>query len=123
MRGVLGETIIGFKDPDSATPQDALRYTEKFIQRFKDDPLIVPAVAPHAVFTNSDESLKAARALANRYGVPFVIHVSETRKENDDLRARRNVSPTQLLASLGARSTVPPLPLTESGWMTPISPS
>jgi 5-methylthioadenosine/S-adenosylhomocysteine deaminase len=102
MRGVLGETIIGFKDPDSAGPAEGLRYAEKFIQRFKGDPLIVPAVAPHAVFTNSDESLQAARALANRYGVPFVIHVSETKKENDDLRAKRNMSPTQLLDSLGA---------------------
>jgi 5-methylthioadenosine/S-adenosylhomocysteine deaminase len=103
MRGVLGETIIDFKDPDSATPADGLRYTEKFIQRFKGDTLIVPAVAPHAVFTNSDESLKAARALANRYGVPFVIHVSETRKENDDVRAKHNgMSPTQVLDSLGA---------------------
>jgi 5-methylthioadenosine/S-adenosylhomocysteine deaminase len=102
MRGVLGETIINFKDPDSATPQDALRYTEKFIQRFKNDPLIVPAVAPHAVFTNSDESLKAARALANKYGVPFVIHLSETRMENVDTLASRYMTPTQLLNSLGA---------------------
>ena len=103
LRGVLGETIIGFKDPDSASPGKRLRYTEKFIQRFKGDPLIVPAVAPHAVFTNSDETLKASRALANRYGVPFVIHVSETKKENDDTRAKHNnMSPTQLLDSLGA---------------------
>ena len=102
MRGVLGETIISFKDPDSATPEEGLRYAEKFIQRFKGDPLIVPAVAPHAVFTNSDESLKASRALANRYGVPFVIHVSETKKENEDVQAKHHMSPTQVLNSLGA---------------------
>jgi 5-methylthioadenosine/S-adenosylhomocysteine deaminase len=54
------------------------------------------------VYTNSDETLKAARDLANRYKVPFVIHLSETKKENDDLMAKRHMTPTQLLESLGA---------------------
>ena len=54
------------------------------MQRFRNDPLIVPAVAPHALYTNSDETLKAARALANKYSAPLVIHLSETKKENDD---------------------------------------
>ncbi len=49
--------------------------------RFADDPLIVPAVAPHALYTNSDETLKASRALANKYNAPLVIHLSETKKE------------------------------------------
>ena len=80
MRGVLGETIIGFKVADSATPEDALRYTEKFMQRFKDDPLIVPAVAPHAIYTNNDATLKAARALANKYDAPLVIHVPRPKR-------------------------------------------
>jgi 5-methylthioadenosine/S-adenosylhomocysteine deaminase len=101
IRGVLGETIIGFPVADAKTPADALAYTEKFINRFRNDPLIVPAVAPHAIYTNSDETLKAARALANKYNVPLEIHLSETKKENDDLQARRHMSPTQLLDSLG----------------------
>ena len=95
MRGVLGETIIGFPVPDAKTPADSLAWTEKYIQRYKNDPLITPAVAPHALYTNSAETLRAARALANKYNVPLVIHVAETRKENDDCvkahgaRARR----------------------------------
>src|SRR6185436_18235347 len=82
IRGVLGETIIGFPVADNKTPADALSYTEKYLTRFRNDPLIVPAVAPHALYTNSDETLKAARALANKYNAPLLIHVSETRKEN-----------------------------------------
>ncbi|MDQ6759330.1 MAG: amidohydrolase [Acidobacteriota bacterium] len=101
MRAVLGETIIGFPDPDSKTPADALKYTEQFIQRYKADPLITPAVAPHALYTNSDESLKASRALANRYNVPLLIHLSETRHENDEAQAKHKMSPTQFLDSLG----------------------
>ena len=101
MRGVLGETIIGFPSPDAKTPADALAFTEKFLSRFHDDPLIVPAVAPHAIYTNSDETLQACRALANRHGAPLVIHLSETKHENDECMAKRKLTPTQALDALG----------------------
>src|SRR5450756_3233429 len=40
MRGVLGETIIGFPVADNKTPADALAYTERFLARFQNDALI-----------------------------------------------------------------------------------
>ena len=101
MRGVLGETIIGFPVADNKTPADALAFTEKYLTRFRDDPLVVPAVAPHALYTNSDQTLKAARALANKYHAPLIIHLAETKKENDDALAQRHMTPTQVLDSLG----------------------
>jgi 5-methylthioadenosine/S-adenosylhomocysteine deaminase len=101
MRGVLGETILKFKSPDSATPKDALQLTEKFIKQYKGDPLIVPAPAPHAIYTNDDADLRAARQLADKYGVPLLIHLSETKTENDDAVRTRGMTPTRLLESLG----------------------
>jgi 5-methylthioadenosine/S-adenosylhomocysteine deaminase len=101
MRGVLGETIIGFPSPDAKTPADALRFTEAFMQRFRGDPLITAAVAPHAIFTNSDDTLKQARALANRYSAPLLIHLSETKRENEETLAKRGHSPTVALDALG----------------------
>ena len=101
MRGVLGQTIIGFPVADAKTPADALKLAERYIQRFRGDSLVVPAVAPHAVFTNSDATLKSARALANRYNVPLLIHVSETKKENDDEFTQRHDTPTKRLDSIG----------------------
>ena len=101
LRGVLGETIIGFPAPDAKTPAAALAFTERYIQRFRNDSLIVPAVAPHALYTNSEETLRASRALANRYGVPLVIHVSETRRERDDALAKWNKTPVGVLDSWG----------------------
>jgi 5-methylthioadenosine/S-adenosylhomocysteine deaminase len=101
LRGVLGETVLNFPAPDAKTPQDALAFAERFIRRFQNDPLIVPAVAPHAPYTNTDESLRAARALANRYSVPLLIHVSETKQERDDSVAKSGKSPVQVLQSLG----------------------
>src|SRR5664279_4486528 len=101
MRGVLGETIIGFPVADNKTPAEALAFTERYLARFQNDPLITAAVAPHALYTNSDETLKAARALANKYNAPLVIHLSETRKENDDELAKRHTTPTKTLDNLG----------------------
>jgi len=101
MRGVLGETMLGFPSPDSKTPADALRYTERFLEQYRGDPLITPAIAPHALYTNSDRDLRAARRLADKYGAPLVIHLSETKRENDDTLAKRGMSPTQTLDAIG----------------------
>jgi len=101
LRGVLGETIIGFPVADAKTPADSLKLAERFIQRFRNDELIVPSVAPHAPYTNSDETLKACRELANRYGAPLITHVSETRREVDEMRSKRGMSPVAWLDSLG----------------------
>jgi 5-methylthioadenosine/S-adenosylhomocysteine deaminase len=104
LRGVLGETIIGFPAPDAKTPEKALRFAERYVQRFRNDPLILPAVAPHALYTNSEQTLKSSRALADRYGVPLLIHVAETRHERDDAIAQWSKSPVQLLDSWGVLS-------------------
>ncbi len=102
LRGVLGQTVIGFPAPDYKTAQEGLAGAERFIQRFKNDPLIVPTVAPHAIYTTPDDTLKASRALANKYDVPMLIHLSETKVENDESKSKRGMTPTQVLDSLGA---------------------
>ena len=101
LRGVLGETVIGFPAPDYKTPQASLAATEQFFNKYANDPLIVPAVAPHAIYTVPNDVLQAARALANRYQKPLEIHVSETKTENDEALAKRHMTPTAALESLG----------------------
>jgi 5-methylthioadenosine/S-adenosylhomocysteine deaminase len=117
MRAVLGQTIIGFPAPDFKTPEDAVAATERFILKWKHDPLITPAAAPHAVYTNSAATLKAAAALAARHGVPLLIHVSETQREQDECLHKHNHTPTGYLNSIGALA---PRTLFAHGvWMTP----
>jgi 5-methylthioadenosine/S-adenosylhomocysteine deaminase len=87
LRGVLGQTVIGFPAPDYKTWQQALAASEKFIQKYKNDSLITPAVAPHAIYTTPDEALTAAHDLAHKYDIPLLIHVAETKKEVDDARS------------------------------------
>lgn len=101
LRGVLGETILRFPAPDAKTPEEALRFNERFIRRFRGDPLIVPAVAPHALYTDTDETLRASRKLANRYQVPLLTHLAETKQEHDETVAKRGMSPVRVLDSIG----------------------
>jgi len=101
MRGMLGQTVIGFPAPDYKTPDAALVGTETFLKAYADDPLIVPAVAPHAIYTTSDDTLQAARTLADRYGKPLIIHLSETKTEFDEAMQKRKKTPTATLSDLG----------------------
>ena len=101
LRGVLGETIIQFPVADAKTPADALVRAETFIKAYKDDALITPAVAPHAIYTNDGPTLKAARELSKRYNVPTLIHMAETRAEVQTAQERFKSSPVAYLDSLG----------------------
>jgi 5-methylthioadenosine/S-adenosylhomocysteine deaminase len=101
LRGVLGQSVIRFPVSDARTPEDALVRAEAFIKKWKDDPLITPAVAPHAPYTVEAPTLRAVRDLANRYGVPVLIHLAETRDEVKIIQDAHHLSPTQYLESLG----------------------
>src|SRR3954453_18392808 len=101
LRGVLGETIIQFPVADAKTPADALARAERFIREFKDNGLIVPAVAPHALYTNDKTTLIASAELGRKYGVPVLIHFAETEDEVRTAREQFRMTPAAALASIG----------------------
>ena len=101
LRGVLGETIIQFPVADAKTPAEGLARAEAFIKAFKNDSLIVPAVAPHAMYTNDKTTLVAAAALGRKYDVPVIIHLAETQDEVKIAREQYNATPTGYLESIG----------------------
>jgi 5-methylthioadenosine/S-adenosylhomocysteine deaminase len=101
LRGVLGETIIQFPVADAKTPADALARAERFIREFKDNGLIVPAVAPHALYTNDRTTLVASAELGRKYGVPVLIHFAETEDEVRTAREQYHMTPAAALESIG----------------------
>jgi 5-methylthioadenosine/S-adenosylhomocysteine deaminase len=101
LRGVLGQTVIQFPVPDAATPAEGLRRAEAFIKEFRGDPLIVPAVAPHAMYTLDADTLVAAAGLGRRYDVPVLIHVAETEDELRIAGTRHKATPVAFLESIG----------------------
>jgi len=101
LRGVLGQTIIKFPVADAKTPAESLARARTFIEQWKKDPLIVPAVAPHSPYTLEGETLKQASALARELQVPMIIHLAETRDEVEIMRSQYQRSPASYLDSLG----------------------
>ena len=102
VRGVLGETVIDFPVPDNKTFEAALVYTEKFIRKWQNDPLIVPAIAPHAPYTVSQEHLLAARDLSNRLNAPMVIHLAEANTETEFIQQKhKGMRPIEFVESIG----------------------
>jgi 5-methylthioadenosine/S-adenosylhomocysteine deaminase len=101
LRGILGQTIIQFPVPDAKTPAEGLARTERFIREFAKDDLIVPAVAPHSMYTLDAGTLKAARQMADRERVPLVIHLAETVDEVKIARDRHSTTPVGYLGALG----------------------
>lgn len=101
VRGVLGETVIDFPVADNKTYEDGLAYADRFVNKWKGNALIVPALAPHAPYTVSEEHLKAARAFSDRTGAPVVIHISETKREVDDSIKAKGASPIDYLNRIG----------------------
>jgi 5-methylthioadenosine/S-adenosylhomocysteine deaminase len=101
VRGVLGETVIDFPVADNKTNAEAMAYVERYVQKWKGNELIVPAVAPHAPYTVSEEHLKAIRAFSDRTGAPIVTHISETKREVDDSLKAKGASPVDYLSRIG----------------------
>ena len=105
VRGVLGETIIDFPVADNKTNAEAMVYAERFITKWKNNALIIPAIAPHAPYTVSTEHLQAVKKLSDKLNAPIVIHVAETQKEVDDSLAAKKQRPVEYLAGIGFLSS------------------
>jgi 5-methylthioadenosine/S-adenosylhomocysteine deaminase len=101
VRGVLGETIIDFPVGDNKTHEQAMAYAERYVNKWKNDPLIVPALAPHAPYTVSTEHLQAVRKLSDKLNAAVVIHVAEVQKERDDILAQKGSTPMTYLDKIG----------------------
>jgi 5-methylthioadenosine/S-adenosylhomocysteine deaminase len=101
LRGVLGQTIIQFPVADANTPAEGLARAAAFIKQFAGDDLIVPAIAPHSMYTLDATTLKAVRALATREHAPVLIHLSETQDEMKTSRKQHRATPAAYLESIG----------------------
>jgi len=84
MRAVCGQTVLKWPSPDAASYEESLEAARDFIQRWKGHSLIVPAVAPHAPYTCTEEILRSAAALAVEFDIPLHTHLAETALEVDN---------------------------------------
>lgn len=86
MRALAGQSVMKFPAPDSASFEDGLRLSENLIKKWKNHPLIIPSIAPHAIYSCNAEILNAVADLAIKEDVPVQFHVSETSGEVENAR-------------------------------------
>ena len=95
----------GFLDNGPVEGGDLLRQTEvarTFVEKWShDSPLIVPALACHAAYTCRSDTLQSIKRIACEKNVLFMIHLSETREEVEEIRTRYGTTPVRYLHRLG----------------------
>lgn len=101
MRAVLGEGVMAFPTPSCETPGQTFAAIEALADEFKDDPLITPCVAAHAIYTSSAEILTQSFELAQRLGILWTIHLAETRHEVEESVKNFGKRPVEYLDGLG----------------------
>lgn len=101
MRAVLGVGILDFPTRSASTQDEYFSNAEAFIKDWKGDSLIVPCIAPHALYTCNSDTLKRVRKVADSMDIPIHIHLSETRWEVEEIKKRHNITPVEYLEDIG----------------------
>ncbi|NLG51528.1 MAG: amidohydrolase family protein [Chloroflexi bacterium] len=101
LRGVCGETIMKFPTPDAGSYEESLQYTADFLSHWQGHELIVAVPAPHSIYMCTPSILQETTALARKYDVPQLIHVSETSDEVENWVAATAMRPVRWLQDQG----------------------
>jgi 5-methylthioadenosine/S-adenosylhomocysteine deaminase len=101
MRAVAAQGVVDFPFPGVPDPKDNLKAAARFLDTAGEvSDRITSAVFCHSPYTCGPDTLKGAKALTRKAGVPFFLHLAETRREVEDLKAQTGLSPAAYLDSL-----------------------
>ncbi len=100
MRGLLAYCIIAF---DDETLKKEIKNTNEFTSKYNNtaDGRVTTAISPHAPYTTTPDVLKWVRKASNKENMPIHIHVSETKKEVEDIVELYGMRPFEYLEKLG----------------------
>jgi 5-methylthioadenosine/S-adenosylhomocysteine deaminase len=101
IRAAIGAPLIDLDGSPERLQESARRSVEALGEL---GPLITPALAPHAIYTVSEESLRWIGELSAERDLPVQIHLSETEKEVQDCIAANGCRPAFYLDRLGLLS-------------------
>ncbi len=77
IRSFIGQGITDEKNGEQLNSDHGFELFENFIGKYKDNPLINGALAPHSVYMTSESLLKKCKEYSDKYEVPFLIHLAE----------------------------------------------
>ena len=105
LRAVVGQTVMKFSAPDAESYEDSLALSEALIKKWQHHDLIVPAIAPHAVYTCTPDVLTSVVELAKKYDARVHFHVSETKDEVENLRKEHGLPVVPYIRKFGMLET------------------
>ena len=82
VRAVIAAAVIEQESGYAKNFSDAMNKAESFVEEWKGkNSRVTPAIAAHAAYTITPDSLKILRTRANALGVPVAIHLAESKAE------------------------------------------
>ena len=116
LRGFCAATVMDHPVPGLKDAEEGLRVAEAFLKKWSGDPLIVPALGPHAAYTVGPQTLLRVKALADRYRAPMIIHAAESPSEMTLVREKYGTTTVAHLDKIGFLG--PNLTLAHAIWLT-----
>ncbi|MCZ6526013.1 MAG: TRZ/ATZ family hydrolase [Gammaproteobacteria bacterium] len=104
IRAVIGLIMIDFPTPWAKDASEYLHKGKQVYDKFKHNPLIKTAFAPHSPYTVSDEPLQKIALLAEQLDIQIHMHVHETDVEIKQSIEQHGKRPLQRLLDLGLLS-------------------
>ncbi len=102
IRAVPAQGFLDLPAPSPAKTEKNRKLADKFLNAtLGASPLVIPALACHTAYTCGPETIRAVKQIAAEAGVPFWMHIAETRDEVQMIRERHGLTPIRYLHSLG----------------------
>ncbi len=102
VRIVAGQGFIDFSPPDAEEIGKKAAAAEKFISKWQPlSPMVIPSLFCHSPYTCATQTLQTVKRIAGEAGVPFMMHLSETKEEVEIIRSRYGLRPVQYLDKIG----------------------
>ena len=101
LRATIGAPLFDHDGDPAAMRERALSSLEHLAAA---GPAVAPALAPHSIYTVSQDSLRWIAELGAERGLPIQIHLAETEAEVEDCLAAHGLRPAAYLDSLGMLS-------------------
>ena len=91
MRAVCSQSVSKFQSPDATSYEQALEAAYEFIKTWRDHPLVIPSIAPHAPYSCTEDIMKASAEMAIEFDVPLHTHIAETSGEVEESRREHDM--------------------------------
>jgi 5-methylthioadenosine/S-adenosylhomocysteine deaminase len=99
LRAVLSSVILDVT-PDPKLHRENAGKVLDFLKGLGND-LVTPAIAPHSVYSCSEETLLWAKETADKEHISVHTHIAETKKEQADIENKRKTKVVEYLDNIG----------------------